>query len=596
MTKKQPKVKSKIQTEWNFKLLYKSPKDPQIEADIAEAEAACAAFEAKYNTTDKAFLHDHKVLLEALNDYEKLAALKDVKAILYFYSLIDIDANNKLALSNIPLIESRRTAMNNKILFFGVLVGKISKSGQKKILEDMTLSKYHVLLSRIFADGEHTLSIPEEKIMSLKAQPSHDMWIAGNEKLLNNKSLVWKGKQTPIFSAIGQIKLLKSASDRSKLSSLVINELKAVAPFSEAEINAIYTNKKINDELRGYSKPFDATVLDFRNDSKVVEELIKVVTESFPIAQKFYKIKAKLHKQKHLLYLDRNRGIGEAKGKYDFKTSATLLTDILSAIDPKYANIFNEYVAFGQIDVYPKIGKTGGAYCRSAYGMKTYVLLNHNDDLNSFKTLAHEMGHAFHSELSDHQGPIYCNYSTSSAETASTLFESIAIDAVFENLSDKEKIIVLHDRISDDISTIMRQVACFNFELELHNTIRKNGHVSHEEIADIHNKNMKAHLGPAFKLTRDDGYFFVQWSHIRRFFYVYSYAYGMLVSKGMLRRYRKDPTFWSSIEQFLKAGGNDSPENILRKIGIDLSSPEFFKEGLQDIADDIAKLEKLTKI
>ncbi len=113
-------------------------------------------------------------------------------------------------------------------------------------------------------------------------------------------------------------------------------------------------------------------------------------------------------------------------------------------------------------------------------------------------------------------------------------------------------------------------------------------------MADIHNRNMKEYLGPVFDLRQDDGYFFVTWSHIRNFFYIYTYAYGQLVSKALLRRYRKDPTFWSKIEQFLSAGGKDSPENILKEIGIDVSSSGFWKEGLMEIADDVKELEQLT--
>jgi oligoendopeptidase F len=141
----------------------------------------------------------------------------------------------------------------------------------------------------------------------------------------------------------------------------------------------------------------------------------------------------------------------------------------------------------------------------------------------------------------------------------------------------------------------MRQIACYNFELDLHKAVREKGYADHAEIAEIHNRNMKAYLGPTFKMNPDDGYFFVQWGHIRRFFYVYSYAYGMLVSKAMVRRYKQDPAFWKSIEQFLSSGGKDSPEAILREIGIDVSSPEFWKEGIQEIADDIALLDKLTR-
>ncbi|MDR3558045.1 MAG: M3 family metallopeptidase, partial [Candidatus Pacebacteria bacterium] len=264
-------------------------------------------------------------------------------------------------------------------------------------------------------------------------------------------------------------------------------------------------------------------------------------------------------------------------------------------IDPKFADIIDSYLREGQIDWKPRQGKHGGGYCSSLYGNPTFVLLNHINDLNSFKTFAHEMGHAFHAELSEHLGPIYTDVSMSLAETASTLFEQIAFEAIFEKLSDREKVVALEQKLNSDVATIFRQIACFNFEKDIHEGIRTKGFLSKEELAALHNKNMQAYLGPIFDIEPDVGYAFVSWPHLRTFFYVYSYAYGMLVSKALLRRYRKDKQFWSKIEKFLSAGGKDSPEKILKEIGIDVSKPSFWKEGLKEIEDDIAKLEKLTK-
>jgi oligoendopeptidase F len=188
---------------------------------------------------------------------------------------------------------------------------------------------------------------------------------------------------------------------------------------------------------------------------------------------------------------------------------------------------------------------------------------------------------------------MYQDYSTSVAETASTFFEAITFEKILAGLSDEEKITALHDKINDDVSTIFRQIAFFNFELELHTTVRAKGFVAKEEIAKMLNRHMENYLGPAFKLKDLDGYFFVQVSHFRRFFYVYSYAFGQLISKALFERYKKDPTYFAKIEQFLRAGGSDTPENIFKKIGINLKDPAFYELGLKSIEADIARLEKL---
>jgi oligoendopeptidase F len=591
---KNTKVKGKGKHQWNLSLLYSSANDPQIEKDVAAFETEIDLFAKRYDAADKAFLKDDRVLLEALKEYEKISANPALKAFFYFHYAHDMDARDTEAAARLALLENKLMAMMNKMAFFVVELGKVSVERQNHILSNSAFSHFKVFLQRIFDDAKHLLSVKEEQIMNLKSQPAHSMWVSANERILNVKTVAWKGKALPGPAAMQLIPNLKTVAERKKLAKAVAGMLKSAAPFAEAEINAVFTDKKIDDGLRGFSKPYEATVLGYRNDPKAIEQLRATVMDHVGIAHDFYTLKAKLLGQKTLGYFDRAAKIGHTRSKYSFEFTAEKLQEIFGGLDPRFKEIMRSYLDKGQIDVFPRVGKHGGAYCSSSFSTPVFLLLNHTNDLRSFTTAAHELGHAFHSELSRGQGALYSEYSISLAETASTLFETIASNAVYESLPDKEKAIFLHDSINEDIATIFRQIACFNFELDLHSAIRAKGYLSKEEIADLHNKNMLAYLGPAFKLEQDDGYMFVTWSHIRNFFYVYTYAYGLLVSKALLRRYKKDPSFWKKIEKFLSAGGKDSPENILKEIGIDVSSSEFWKEGLMEIADDIKELERLT--
>ncbi|MES2314485.1 MAG: M3 family oligoendopeptidase [Patescibacteria group bacterium] len=597
--KKIPKNNKKAESRiWNLGLLYSSATDPQIEKDVVAFEGIVESFAQQFEPKEgsvKSFLSDNSTLLEALKQYEKIAANSAIRAMRYFHFIKDTNASSTFASAQYDLLENRLTSASNKITFFGVLLGKVSNSRQKEILSNDVFSHFKVFLERLFDDAKHTLTVSEEKILNLKSLPGHSMWVSATSRILNVKSVKWQNKELPLAAAMQKIATLPTTSQRKKLAGLVNEAWKTVAPVAEAEINAIFTNKKIDDELRGFPEPYSGTVLSYRNDPKVVDQLRKVVTDHVHISHDFHRLKARLLKQKKLGYYDRAAKIGATKSTYPFDETISKLKNIFGKLNPKFSDILDSYIKNGQMDVFPRAGKRSGAYCASAFGNPTFVLLNHTDNLYSFMTCAHELGHAIHGELSEGQGALYCDYSYSTAETASTLFEAIGFEGIYDSLSDKEKIIALHDRINDDVATIFRQIAGFNFELELHKTIRAKGYISKEEIVDIHNKNMSAYLGPVFDLTKDDGYFFVTWEHIRYFFYMYTYAYGTLVSKALLRKYRKDPSFWKNIEKFLLAGGKDSPENIFKEIGIDVSSPEFFKEGLMEIADDIKELDRLTK-
>lgn len=584
----------KIQTKWNLKLLYKSHKDPQIEKDIKATEREFKRFASKYQKS-KEWLKKPRALKTALEDYEKLGTtIPSSKIMRYFAYAKDLDADDTYAEAMINKLSDRLTKIRNQILFFDLELGEIPKKKQKEFLKSKELSHYRYFLKQVFENAQYDLSEPEEKIMSLKSLPSYGLWVDGVSNVVNRETVVFKGKEIPLSEAQNKVSELPTKT-RRKLQADILGKLKQHADFAQSEINAIVINKKINDELRGYKKPYSATVIGYENDITVVENFVELITKNFKLAHRFYKLKARLLKEKKLTYADRGAKIGTLTKKFPFKEQVSILRETFGDVDRTYLKVLDDMLSNGQIDVYPKKGKTGGAYMSSSVNMPSFVLLNNVDNFNSLTTFAHEMGHAIHSARSKSQSPIYEGYSTAVAETASTLFEQFVFDRVFETLSDKEKVIALHDKIDSSISTIFRQIALFNFEVELHEYVREHGHISRTDIAKLMNKHMKSYLGPAFDLKELDGYFFIFWGHIRYFFYVYSYAYGELISHALYEKYKEDPSYIKKIDQFLSAGGSKSPKDIFKEIGIDTTSMDFFKLGLKNIEKEIKELEKLTK-
>ncbi|MES2436967.1 MAG: M3 family oligoendopeptidase [Patescibacteria group bacterium] len=582
-----------MKTTWNLDLLYTSGKDPQIEKDLLGYEKLCATFEKKYKK-DVSYLDNPESLLKALKDYEKFYEDATAsKAYAYFNYRKDLNSTDQEAEAESNKISQRLAKSSNKTLFFEIELGKISKDRQKAILTNPEFSKYKYFLERIFITAKYNLTEAEEKIMNLKSLPARGMWVDSQEKLLNQQSVTYKGQQIALPGAQNMLTELPT-KERRMLADKVNEVLKSISHFAEAELNAILTDKKINDELRGLANPYSATIIGYQNDEKAIINFVQTVTQYFSISHRFYKVKAKLLKEEKLEYADRAAKVGTLKLKLSFEESLEILRKAFGKVNPEYVTILNRYVEQGQIDVFPRVGKRGGAYCSSNVGLPTFVMLNHVDNLKSLKTFAHEMGHAIHAEYSKTQPALYQGHTISVAEVASTLFENFVFEEVFETLTAKEKIIALHDTINDSISTIFRQIGGFNFELDLHTTLREKGALSKEEIAELHNKNMKAYLGPQFEMKENDGYFFVNWPHIRYFFYVYSYAYGELISRALYENYKKDPAYIKKIEEFLKAGGSKSPEKIFKDIGIDTSKPQFFIDGLKSIEEDIKKLEELT--
>lgn len=583
-----------IKTEWDLGLLYSSPKDPQIEKDMRKIERSLEAFEKKYRNAT-AFLSKEKELFKTLKEYENLVAVTaGANPVMYFAYRKELDAADHHAEAQLRLFEERLTKAGNRIQFFELALGKVSETKQKLFLKSALLSPYHRYLASIFEAARYNLTESEEKILALKSSVSRGMWISGVDATLNAQMVRYGKESIPVNKAMNLVSSLKTQKERVSLWHSTLDALEKVSDFAESEINAVFTDKKINDELRGFKEPYDATVFGYENDPKAVRALLSAVTKGFPISQRFFEIKRRILGLETLTYADRSVSIGKIGKKFSFKDSVDIVRNAYASVDSRYADILDSFIKNGQIDVYPKQGKSGGAFCSSSYGNPTFVLLNHVDEPRSLMTIAHEMGHAIHFERGKTQPVLYQGCSTSVAETASTFFEGVVFDYMLSHMNPKEKMILLHDRIQDDISTIQRQIAFFNFELALHKRIRSEGWVPKKEIMRMLNVEMEAYLGRAVTMEERDGLFFVAVGHFRNPFYVYSYAYGQLISKALLLRVRKDPSYIEKVDQFLSAGNSKKPEQIFADIGITVG-PKLFADGLASLSEDITELERLSK-
>lgn len=160
-------------------------------------------------------------------------------------------------------------------------------------------------------------------------------------------------------------------------------------------------------------------------------------------------------------------------------------------------------------------------------------------------------------------------------------------DFVLEKLmneADKEmRLNLIMEKLNDDISTIFRQVAAYRFEQELHYEYRNKSYLSKEDIGKIFIKHMKSYMGDAIGYKPENENWWIYWSHFGSFFYVYSYASGLLISKSLQASVRADKSFIAKVKDFLSAGLSDSPKNIFKKMNIDITDKKFWDKGLDEV-------------
>jgi oligoendopeptidase F len=575
---------------WNLELLYKSLDDPQIDKDIKKSEEEIREFLKKWKK-NKEYRKDPKILKNLLDDYEDIASDTGILDKPYYYFILkkELDLNNNDLKARLNKLNHKATKLRNEFIFFRTPLCKISKKKQDEFVNSQYLKKYKHYLENLFKVGKYLLTDKEEEIISLSSKTSFDNWVNMTEELLSKQTLtvIDEDLKNRKISYNEVVKYLNSTNKkvRDKDAKKFNRINKKYIEIAEYEINSILEGKQILDEKRGIKRPDLPRHISTDVDTEVIDTLVKVVTNNFDISRKFYKEKAKLLGQKTLGYYERNVPIGKVDKEFEFKNGLKIVQKVFSDIDKEFGDILTSFIDNKQIDAFPKANKTGGAYCIHVNrNLPTYILLNYNNKVNDVLTIAHECGHGIHSELVKEQNSLNTDYSLALAEVASTFFEDFALEEIVNTTNDKDFIKSLkHESMNQTISTIFRQIAFYNFEKELHTTFREKGYLSHEEISDIFVKHMKSYMGDAVDVDDSMRYGWIYVSHFRRFFYVYTYASGLLISKYLQNRVREDKEFINKFKDFLKAGSSKSVKDTFLDMGIDISKREFWEDGIASI-------------
>lgn len=593
---------TKKNTQWDFTKLLPQTDEAYIKQKQKKIETKSYEFINKWKDRDD-YLTSPKSLKEALDEYEIWGRYyAGAGAIGYYYDLsLSLDENNSELKAKHNKIDEFSKKIANDIRFFTHRISLITQSSQKIFLENKDLKPYKHFLEKLFSEAKYLLSEPEEKILMLKSGPAASNWARMTSSFLSKEErdiLDEDGtKKKKNFSEI--IGLIDSTNKKVRDSAAkAFNDINAkYVEVAENEINSILQNKKIDDDLRKMERPDLGRHLADDVDSEVIDTLLATVSSRYDISQRYYKLKAKLLGVKQLKYHERNVPYGSLDKNYDFAESVALVDKVFSQLDPQFSSIFKNFLESGSIDVYPKKGKRSGAFC--AYylpSLPTYILLNHTNKLRDVLTLAHELGHGINNELMKlKQNSINFGTPTSTAEVASTFMEDFVLQEILKEANEELRLSLLMAKLNDEISTIFRQVACYKFEQQLHAQFRAKGYLSQQDIGAIFQTEMAAYMGDAVEQSPGSENWWVYWSHIRYFFYVYSYAGGLLISKSLQNSVKRDHAFIHKVKDFLSAGSSDSPKNIFMKMNVDIADQKFWEKGLHEIDELLDNTTTLAK-
>jgi oligoendopeptidase F len=587
---------------WNLKMLFKNDNDPAMAEERKIVERESYKFINKWRNRED-YLSNPRILKQALDEYENWqrhygTAGKEGN---YFSLRIAQDQNNPKLKAKYNKIQDFSNKILNDIQFFTLKIARIPARCQKEFLDFPDLKNYKHFLEKIFSESEYLLSEPEEKILNLKSLPAYINWVNMTEGFLSKEERIVLGRDgKKIKKSFSEI--LSLTSDKKKkirdIAAIAINDIfKENAEIAEAEMNSIMADKKINDELRGFVRPDSSMHLSDEIDSRIADVLVEAATKRFDISKKYYRLKAKLFGVKRLKYYERNVEYGKNNKTYSYQEAVNLVYNIFCKVDEEFGNIFKKFVDNGHIDVYPKKGKSGGAFCsRHLISHPTFILLNHTEKMRDVFIIAHESGHGINSELvKKKQNSLNSGGTPFTAEVSSKLMEEFVFDGLLKEDNDELRLQAMMMKLNDEIIHIFMTAAENNFEFALHQKFRERGYFSIEEIGRLHKKHAIEYMGSAVEQTPGSENWWMHITHLRVFFYNYQYAAGILIAKALHNFAKKDPKFIFKIKEFLSAGTSESPQKIFKKIDIDIADKNFWGRGIDEMEELLNKTEKLAK-
>lgn len=465
------------------------------------------------------------------------------------------------------------------------------------------LKLYKRQLDRVRRKKEHILSEAEERIIALTGemgQSPENIYSMFSDADLKFADAVDKDGKAHQVTHGSYIPLVQS-SDRVLRKSAFESMYAAYGSYKNtcaAILNGQIKAVQFYSKARRYNSSLEAALDGNEVPVEVYTNLIQAVHENMHYMYDYVALRKKLLGVDELHFYDLYTPVvPDVDMKISFEEAKETVLKALAPMGEDYLAILKEGFENRWIDVYENEGKTSGAYSAGAR-VHPYVLLNHKDTLNCMFTLAHEMGHAIHSYLSNKNQPVvYSDYVIFVAEVASTCNEALLMQYLLKNTEDKkEKAYLINYFLEQFRTTLYRQTMFAEFELKINEMCAAGESLTAEKCCEIYGELNKLYFGDGIVLDEDIK---LEWARIPHFYYdyyVYQYATGYSAAIALSQRILKEgePAV-NDYLSFLKGGCSADPITLLKIAGVDMSTTKPVSDALEMFGELIKEMETLAE-
>lgn len=582
--------------EWNLKIIYPTREDYLNDLKLVKEEInEIEAFQGKLTHLD--VFVNYALLSKKLN--EQLSKL-------FCYASMKHDLNQKDNDATKDYQEVYQV-YNDYIAKNAFVEPEILAIGEEKVNQmvkkNKDLEPLTFYLKQLFRNQHHILDAKSELLMA------NDRAAMSGFNQLYDKLAVSDNQSVQVTVSTGETLTLTEANFQYYLGLLNNQEdrrivFEAIYKFYKNHENTfagIYTgimeSEYASMKNRGYNSILESR-LDYNAIPKeVVLSLIDTARHHSEPLKEYYAFRKKYFGLKELHTYDRFLNFAESDKEYSYARCKEMVLDATKALGEDYYHHAVQALEDGRVSVETKDGKRTGAYSTSLYHQGSFILLNHNNNLDSAFTIAHECGHSIHSLYANENQPIEtADYTIFVAEIASTFNEQLFLDYVMKHSSSKEeKIVVLQQAIDNIVATFYRQTLFADFELQAHSLVENQSPVTAEGLQKIMEDLYLCYFGIDLKKEPLKNNV---WAYIPHFFhtpfYVYQYATSFAASLAIYEKVKNnEPHALENYIAMLSAGGSDYPVEIVKKGGVDLTKKEAFLAVVDRLSELVGLLKEL---
>lgn len=583
-----------MKTTWDLSVFYNGFDDPAFSADLRalpEKIAGLADAVREKSSDDAAKIRG---LIERLEQIETLESHLGLMINL----TLSCEADNEAANAAMTPLMNAGVAMMQAYSAMSRYLASVENL-DSLIEADPVLKKNGFFLRQGAEAARHML--PEQL-----EGPVLRMQLSGGEafsqlrdKLDATLLVDYRGEQIPLSAARAKAYDADPGVRRDAYEAEIASYQKVELPMSYC-LNNIKAEANTMAQLKGYDSVLAMTLNESNMSGETLGAMWEAIREALPELREYLKAKGRLLGHKNgLPFYDLFAPVGESSRTYTIEEARGLLLDLFGAFCPQMGDMMAEAFDNGWIDMYPHPGKSGGAFCAGCYDKNiSRVLTNFTGSLSDVSTLAHELGHAFNNRMLTRVPVLMTDTPMPLAETASTFNETLLSAKMRESASPEEELMLLDASLTENIQTLVDIYSRFLFEQKVVDAQADHA-LSVRELKEAMLWAQDQSYGDGLDPEVRHPYMWACKSHYYstgRHFYNFPYAFGSLFGRGLYALYAKEgeafvPVYCDLLSRF----GSDTIENVAASVGIDVTTPAFWRSAVESVLAEVRRFVELAK-